>query len=960
MPVDTLPWVIGFERPWALAALPAVWAFILYVRRPWWRLARRSRPGRRREAAVTGLRLLLTALVVLGLAGLQARRAVREQAVVFLLDGSASASAAVPAGSAWVREAMGERRPGDLAGVVSFGETPRVEDPVGADPAFRQPETAPGRHATDIGAGLRLARALLPASHRRRVVVLSDGRETTGSALDEARRLAAAGVRVDVVALDPGGGPEALLADLRLSQTAYEKERVSAAVTVRSSVDQPGEILLFRDDALVARASVRLQPGETRMVLTLDAGLPGLHVYRAELRAAEDTYAENNRYEAFQKVLGPPETLVVEGSPGEGEGLRRALAAAGAGVRVVGPGGVPSDLAGWSRYQAVFLVNVPSRALGEAAMGQLETYVRDLGHGLVMVGGDRSFGPGGYFDTPVERALPVYMDLRGRARQPTVALVLVLDKSGSMSVMARGGDKMSIAKEAAARAARALTPRDKVGVVAFDQAARWVVPLRPAGDAEALDKAVGSIYPDGGTRIYPALEEAFNALRDAGTDLKHILLLSDGFSNAGDFAALTEEMGRAGITLSSVEVSTCQGQCHLGPAGLMETLADLGKGRFYHTDDAAAVPEIFLKEAMTAARTYIVNRTFSPALVSPGPLARGLRKAPALDGYVATTPKEEAEVILASPDGDPVLAAWQYGLGRAVAWTSDARGRWSGAWLADRSFPRLWGDVLSWLLAGEGSGGLRVRAEPQGGEGRVRLEAPVEGAGSGAFQAVVIGPGGNRREVPLRPVAPGEFEGAFPAADPGAYMVSVQGRGARGETGLVVPYSPEYRQTGADRAFLERLAQAGGGAVLAEPREAFAANLPPVRRVTDLWPLLFTLAAVLLPLDVGNRRMNLWAAFAAGVARARAALAGRRPAPAPGRAEASLKAIGRLRARKAAVRGLAPPPEAPAGGIPGASARPPEPPPRAGRESTAGGGGSGFASRLLEAKRRGRGEDVSP
>ncbi len=177
MPVDALPWGIGFERPWALLALPPAWAFILYVRRPWWRLARRSRAARRREAAVTGLRLFLTALVVLGLAGLEARRTVREQAVVFLLDGSSSVSVAASEGAAWVRKAMGARRPGDLAGVISFGETPRVEEPVRADPVFRQPETDPGRHATDVGAALRLARALLPADRRRRVVVLTDGRE---------------------------------------------------------------------------------------------------------------------------------------------------------------------------------------------------------------------------------------------------------------------------------------------------------------------------------------------------------------------------------------------------------------------------------------------------------------------------------------------------------------------------------------------------------------------------------------------------------------------------------------------------------------------------------------------------------------------------------------------------------------------------------------------------------------
>lgn len=934
MDADLLPLSLGFARPAALLALPAAWVWIILLRRPWRRLSAGSRRARRREGLVTGFRLLLATLIILGLAGPQAYRRVPEQAVVFLLDVSASTQGAGDKGVSWINRALAERGTGDLAGVVAFGEEARVEETPRADPSFRRPETQISRHATDAGAALGLARTLLPPGYRQRVVLITDGRDTSGRALPETRRLAAEGVRVDVVPLDPGSGPEARVTDLHLSPTAYQGERVTAAVTVESNFTQSAEILLFRDGELLSSRPLQLQPGSVRILLESPAGDSGMHVYTARLSADADTFAENNHAAAVQKVLGPPRVLIVEGTPGEGEPLARALEAAGAGVDVTSPGGMPGDMPGWLRYQSVFLANVAASDLGTPAMEQLEVYVRDMGRGLAMVGGEQSFGPGGYGDTPVERALPVHMDLRGRARQPVTGLVLVLDKSESMSVLGLGADKMAIAREAAVRATRALTKRDLVGVVAFDEAARWVTPLGPADDPEEVGRAIGGIAPEGGTRLYPALAAAYEALTDVEADLKHVIVFSDGFTPAADYVGITEDMAGAGITLSSVEVTTCAGQCHLGPASLMETLSDIGKGRFYHVEDAAAIPDIVAKEAVTATRSFIVNRRFLPAVVSAGSLAANLPEGRPLDGYVAATAKERAEVVLISPEGDPVLASWQYGLGRAVAWTSDVRGRWSGPWLAGQDFPSLWGGVLSWLLPGNDVGGLTVVADEAGNRGLVRLEVPPGSTGTDDFTARVSAPGGESREIPLKPVAPGRYESDFPAAEPGVYLVTVGYGEGLAEAGLVVPYSAEFRAMGTDQGFLEALARAGGGEVISRHADAFAANLPPVHRVTDLWPWLLGLAALLLPLEVGNRRLDLFAALAAILARARGV------SLKPGAEErddalarASLATTERLRERKAAFRGEVPPAR---------EAAPKEP-----KETD-----SGFTARLIEAKRK--------
>jgi hypothetical protein len=478
-----------------------------------------------------------------------------------------------------------------------------------------------------------------------------------------------------------------------------------------------------------------------------------------------------------------------------------------------------------------------------------------------------------------------------------------------MAAFAGGADKINLAKEAAARSVSVLTDRDQVGVLAFDTLSWWVVPLSSAKDKENIQKEIGRIYASGGTEIYPPLAAATTALKQAPTQVKHIILLTDGMSaSGGPYQKLLAEMREAGITLTCVAVG--EGV----DAGMLRALAELGRGRYYATADAGSIPSIFTKETVAATRSFAVNERFIPGIAAPSVLLQGIREVPALEGYVTTSPKDRAEVVLVSHRGDPVLASWQYGLGRVVAWTPDAAGRWSAAWAAGQLFPRRWGNVLSWILPPARAGSVQVAAQvEESGDARITVDDPAHWQKVSNYSLRITGPDGETRDVALTPAGPGRYTARIATPPAGAHLIGVVSGGESGQTligrgALVIPYPAEYKETGADLPRLEEIARAGGGEVLTFPEQAFAPNLPPVRASKDLTGLLLILAGLLWLADVAGRRLSFGAEERTALNRAwlqvrarltfRQAGARREAGPSPAWAGRTLARIEYLRTQK--------------------------------------------------------------
>jgi Mg-chelatase subunit ChlD len=857
---------VELEAPLWLLALPLLCVGLVLARLEWWRavLGRPRSAVFRTELRRLLLRLGWMSLVVLALSGTTFARPLDRQSTVLVLDTSASMDTVRDQVETAARDAASALQRGDQVGVVATADVASVEETPTERPVFAHLGTQQGdSQATDLAAGLHLAGALLPRDFSRRVVLVSDGRQTRGDAIGTARELAASGTPVDVLPIGEAAASDVRLDAVDLPRTAYQGE--VATVTARVSADRatPATVRVWRDDGqLVLERGVQLTSGQQELALPLPAAeQPGLHRYRLDVdvpdRAADATPI-NNSLGAVERVSGPPRVLVLASQPQDAASLVGALQAGGADVQVADPASAPTDLAGWSAYQSVLLVDVPADALPTGALDQIEVFVRDLGRGLAMVGGPSSFGAGGYADSPVERALPVYMDVRGRGRQPRVALALVIDKSGSMS-----GPKIEMAKEAAVRSLAVLGSLDQAAVLTFDTVPQWVAPPTPLTDAgrQQLDDAIGSIDAGGGTEIYPAVETAFEALRDVDADVKHLIVLTDGQdAGASSYQSLLDDMRAARVTVSTVAVGDDADQ------GLLSALARAGRGRFHFTNNPSEIPDIFTRETLMATRALVVDTRFYPAIATESPLLRGLSATPPIDGYIAVTPKERSEVVLVSPDGDPLLAAWQYGAGRAVAWTSDVGGRWTSSWAGAPVTATMWGNLLSWLLPAETQGPLAVSVEAAD-HGAATITADLAGAAPSDWTSVrpthahVIGPDGAAQEVELTPAGPGRYQANFAAPTSGAYLVRVSqelgdGAAVNADSGWVAPYPAEYRQVGTDRAFLEQVAAAGGGQVLGDARQATRPADHPTEARWPAWPLLIVLAGILWPLEIAARRFS--------------------------------------------------------------------------------------------------------
>jgi uncharacterized membrane protein len=853
---------ISFGRPEALVLLLVLVPLAIYLSRTSMALLRP-----RRRALSLGLRIAIITLLVLALGGMGVVRAADNLSVVFLLDRSDSVPSSVQsAQAAYVREAFGSMKESDSAGVVMFGGDALVDRPVSPDKTPPDLGSRPSTTYSNLADALRLGLGILPADSARRLVLLSDGKENLGSA-DWAARLAAAhGVPVDIVPVAAATGPEVWVEGLSAPSPVREGERVSLQVSVSSSIDTTSTLTVLMDSAPLSSGSVSLVRGTNSFVQQLPPATRGFHTYAVQVQppADVDTRRENNRYSAFSLVLGKPRLLIVEGHDGEAAAFTNALAPSMAADVVAAPA-MPGDVKTLAGYDGVVLVNVPASSLSKTGMESLQLAVRDLGKGLIVIGGDESYAAGGYFRTPLEAMLPVNLNLPSKLDIPSVGMVMVIDRSGSMeeshSVGGVGTKKIELAKEAAAQAVAQLSERDYAGVITFDSAADWVMPLQALGDPALFKNKIGGITSGGGTNIYAGLAPAVDALIASKAKSKHIVLLTDGVSEGGDYDGLLKKMEENGVTMSAVAVGSDADQ------GLMQSLAARGKGQYYYTEDGNALPQIFAHESHIAARSYLIEHQFTPERSSPSPILEGMGGLPALQGYVGTSPKGGGQIVLVSDAGDPVLAQWQYGLGRVVAWTSDAKGQWAKEWVGWQEFPRFWAQAVRWSTGTEAGGALQPRVEVQGGTARITVDAT---APDGSYlndltaSASVVGPDNLTSTVTLRQSTAGRYEGSFAATEEGAYLVRVQANGGQATSlsqtlGVVVPYSPEYRGSVTDDGLLGRIATLTGGRTLAMENvgAAFEHNIEEVKSTTDMWPLLVLMAVLLLPFDIGVRRVSV-------------------------------------------------------------------------------------------------------
>ena len=967
-----------FAHPWWLAtaalAVPMVWLA--------WRHLAAAGPVRR--VLAVAVRVLVVALLAALLADPLLTRIHDRVTVIAIVDRSLSVPAPLREGSlAWLAEAAGAKRPEDRLAVIDVAEAAIIEKLASTDATVSRRAVSLTGEQTNLAAALGLALAIAPPDSAARLLIVSDGNETLGDLREAARVAAANNIPVDALPLTYRYPNEVFFKRLISPPNAASGQTISLRFVLESTAPAKGKVLLALNGQPVqlgptgddVAAPIELKAGTTVKTVSLPVGTRGLHEFEATFipdDAKQDKLVENNKASSVTYVAGPGHVVVVDEDGRSAAALVKALKDAGLDARYTAAGEFPENLAKLLDTDAVLLVNTSSAAFTYAQQEMLVNYVKEVGGGLVMIGGPQSFGAGGWIGSPVAEVLPVDLDPPQKKQMPKGALVLIMH-SCEMP------DGNYWGKQVAMAAVNTLSRLDLAGVISYgwSTGGLWDFPLGPVGDKAAILAAIKNMQMGDMPDFKAPMVAAYDALNACKAGQKHCILISDGDPQPPSNQLLAQ-FKQAGITCTGVAV------CYHSLTDVLSLMriAQATGGRFYNVKDPNELPQIFIKEALTVKRALINEETFTPKIAGGlNEVVRGLDAVPPLDGYVLTGPRGGlAELLMLGPDSEPILAGWQAGVGRSAAFTSSADGRWAGAWLRWGGFPRFWEQTVRWVAKSQQSADCVVFADVQGRQVTLTAEALDRQGNFVQFSGItgrVVGPDMKARDLELVQVGPGQYRAAFTAGQSGSYLASLRYKKAgEGEGGgmvqsvVTVPYAPEFRDLSDNAALLAEVARDTGGRIM--PAEAKRANLfsrqglkLPETPVPLMTALMVAWVALFLT-DVAVRRLAI--DFRAAGARAVAFV--KRPfARRASQEEARLAKLRdrTLRLRKAMTPGPGDPHaarrfEAPAdaaAAMPDVPPPPPAPPPAVEKKEApapAPPGGAGHIDQLLSARRRARKE----
>ncbi|MFO0945059.1 MAG: VWA domain-containing protein [Planctomycetota bacterium] len=801
----------------------------------------------------------------------------------------------------------------DQAGLVVFGKGARLELPPAPYPSNKEIRSIGSlidRQHSDLAAGIKLALGSFPPDTSRRIVLISDGNQNRGDVLTQAVAAQKNAVPIDVVPIEYRYDTEILVDKVVLPPDLKKGDTANLKIVIRSSRPASGLLRLVRvsDDQsqTVLEQKVELREGLNVLFRTQTIEEPNFYTYEAQFEpdpAADDRLARNNQASTFTWIRGEGQVLLLESKPGEHRFLVERLRRDNLSVTVRSPVELKENLADLRQFDSVIVANVPAEELGEERQQLLATNTRELGAGLVMIGGEDSFGAGGYVGSTLEKALPVDMEVKSTKIRGKGALVLIMH---ACEIPEGNFWQKRIAK----LAIQMLSANDECGLVFWDNQTSWLFPLQEVGDRSRMFARIDGMAPGDMPDFGSSMQQALSSLIKSQAMTKHVIVISDGDPQPPPDTLLTAYRD-ARITCSTVAVAS-----H-GPieTQLMQRIARQTKGRAYQAVNPKALPQIYIKETRVVSRPLLFEQRppWNPLIVTPTePVAGMPEKLPAISGFVLTTPKPAAEVAIVSPvpveaERNPILAHWQYGLGKAVAFTTDAGERWASDWAKSELYDKFWSQLIRWSMRSAESENLSVSTQEKDGKVSVVVNAVDKSSDFLNFlnlRGKLIGPDVVSSDLAFRQTEPGKYEAEFPAEQSGSYFLRVgyrQPDGSEGfvSTGINVSYPPEYRDIESNRDLLENVASLAGGKVVEWKRfsdaDFFPQDHPPTLRLQDAWPILLFLALPLFLADVAIRRIAVEPATMVGFAKRNWARWRNKPIP------TSTEVVDRLRTVKAAV-----------------------------------------------------------
>lgn len=895
---------VSFASPWyllLLLAAPLLWA---------WSYRSLAGLGRLRRALALILRTVVYALLVAALAEIQVVRTSDHLTVVFLLDQSLSVPEpwrrlTIDYYNAAVGQYLGEHE-GDRAAAIVFGRNAEIEIPP-YDAMIPIPSAIESRidpEHTNLASALRLAQASFPHDAAKRIVLVSDFNENLGDALAEARRAVDAEIAIDLAPIRYAAGDDVAVDKVVLPADVRKGQPFNMRVVLNNSNDPSapgggavsGKLRVERIQGgrrtLLAEQPVVVPPGKQVLTVQNEIDQPNFYTYEAtfvpdDVRA--DVRSQNNQASAFTQVRGQGRVLLIEDgeNPGEFERMIGALRDQNieVDVRTTGQGDPFTGLNELLVYDAVLLAGVPREDFTDDQIKALVLNTQEMGAGLVMLGSPNSFGAGGWTNTELEKAMPVDFQIKNKTVAPVGALVLIMHASE----MAQGNYWQKVT---ARLAIDALGQQDYCGLLHYDGTDKWLWNnpngLVPVGaNRRTMLARLDRMTPGDMPAFEPSLVKAHNAFLRLGKQaaVKHMIIISDGDPSPSTQKTLTALAG-IGVKISTVAIGG-----H-GPAGHQELqrIANATGGKYYRVNNASALPRIYQREARRVARPLIYEREqgFQPFVQFDHEMVQGVPpQLPPITGYVMTTLKEHpsVEVALRSPmpgeeKHSTVLAGWQFGLGKSVAFTTDAGARWANTWTEWADYDKLFSQIVRWAMRPVGEEGkFSVSTEIEDGRGKIiitALDKDDEFINFLNMNGRVLGPDYEPMPIDIRQTAPGRYVGEFDAGDPGVYLTNISpgDDSAPIRVGMNVPYSKEFTDRAANETLVSNMAQLkplgvepaaliakeDAGAVSVEDLlqvNPFRHDLPPVRTSRDAWHWVLLAAACIFFFDVFVRRVQL-------------------------------------------------------------------------------------------------------
>ncbi len=872
---------IQFDNPGALLLCllipPVVWFG--------WRHLTGMSPLRR--GIICALRSLVIALIAVTVAQPKWLERSESMTVILMIDRSHSISHQLEANALeYLRRATDDpkgKQPFDRLGVINIGAEARVVQVVDRTTILDPGTTIEERNATNLAHAVRLGLAIAPRDSAVRFVLVSDGNETTGNVMTVADIARANKIPIDVLKLTYDYEKEVKFERIMAPSMAREGQPISLRFALRSRQATTGRISLYQNDTLIdlnpddpasMSVPVQLEEGINVRTVNLTLSQKGPQRFRAAFEPdnpQDDPISTNNRADAVVVVGGEGRVLVIHESTDETASLRAAMRDAAIEVDTALPSEVTSDLLFLSGYDSIVLANVPAHAFGAGVDDALRRYVHDIGGGLIMLGGPDSFGAGGWINSEVSKALPLRLDPPEKSQMPKGALVCIMHSS-EIPQGNYWGQQCAIA------AVEALSRLDDVGIIDFDwnvggpnAGCNWVYKLSPAGDKSGAINAIKKMTMGDMPDFAPSMQMALTALQNNTAGQKHVIIISDGDPGPPGQAMINQ------FIASKISISTVIAGGHGNPQDVqqMANIARQTGGTAYNPSRPNQMPKIFIKEAMIVRRSLIVEGETYQAIHQPtgrpGPFAGRWPALPTMQGYVLTAPRPgyDPEIVSNFGDRDPIMAQWQYGLGKSVAFTTDATSRWAQAWVDWADFQAFWEQIVRWSMRPAAPTNIQQSTRIEGNKAIVEINvlgSDNEFANFGKISGLVLSPGLKEEIFNLQQIAPGKWRGEYTVDEEGSWVANMIYENAEGErssiqSGVSVPYSPEFSALRDNAPLMTNLARVTQGRELpSDPTQADLFNregLETPKSLTDIWPLMAIIAASLFLMDVAARRLAI-------------------------------------------------------------------------------------------------------